>query len=83
MNFPASDESRLHNLLNEGAGMKMLFWDLMKPTFSPFNEAVVRNHLGSNDLQEGRSSRASSSRLRDAKYKAVVVKLCSRAGRCL
>lgn len=44
MNFPASDESRLHNLLNEGAGMKMLFWALMKPTFSPFNEAFVRNH---------------------------------------
>lgn len=42
INFPASDESRLHNLLNEGAGMKMLFWALMKHTFSPFNEAVVR-----------------------------------------
>lgn len=58
MNFPASDESRLHNLLNEGAGMKMLFWALMKPTFSPFNEAVVQNHSGSSVLQEGRTAGA-------------------------
>lgn len=55
MNFPFADESHLHSFLNDGAGMKMLFWGVMKPTFSHFNEAFVRNHLGSSDLQKNQS----------------------------